>query len=555
MNEIENKFLGKSVFGKYKVIKKVGTGAYSSVFIGQTILNEKPIAVKIQDKSEPCGNLENEAYYLFQLKEIGFPKIYSYGQSGKYNILVEELLGKTLEELFIENKKESNFIRLKDMLLTAIQVIDRVKTIHLKNIIHLDIKPSNFLIGNPNNSLIYLIDFGFAKKYRSSRTGKHIKYGKTLYFKGNLCYSSLNQMKGIEPSRRDDLESLGYMLVFLYTQNLPWYHVKSKNKFGVPKKILEIKSLISIKMICEDSPKEMNEYLTYVKSLKFDEEPNYDFLKKLFQYSLQKLYNTKKINFSWSNDSLNKTILLSNIKKRRISHFSRIFEGINQGKSLIKEKKYTIKESNKNDNSKETTNNEINNYFTKIENNDKSVNKKNIFFLKNNLKRMNSENNSRNLTQNFTKNKVHKTNNISNLTDNESYYNIKNDIDLYGKVSSKKGNNKNNNNFYNLFISPIISNNVVNIISNNKNKININLNKYINKEQNNNCLNKIFKGINSHFIYNNKIQNLSDNKINEYTHISNENIYKETKAINVINNNNNNILLCSNIIYKRKFNS
>ena len=122
------------------------------------------------------SQLEKEAYYQFLLKGPGIPKVLSFGRCGNNHILVETLLGKTLKQLFDLNKNPQS--KMKDMCMAAIQIMDRIKYIHSKNIIHQDIKPENFLVGNPNTSLIYIVDFGLSKKYRSSRTNKHIKFSK-----------------------------------------------------------------------------------------------------------------------------------------------------------------------------------------------------------------------------------------------------------------------------------------------------------------------------------------------------------------------------------------
>ena len=248
MNVNENDLINNIIFRKFKILKIIEKGNYSKVFLGNNLINNKFVALKFQEKKQLPECLEKEAYYVFQLKGIGIPKILSYGHYGKYNVLIEELLGKSLEQLFKENQKESKIIKLKDMLMTGIQILDRLKFIHSKCILHLDIKPNNFLVGNPDSSIIYLIDFGFAKKYRSSRTGKHVHFSKNSYFSGNLKYSSTNTMKGIEPSRRDDLESLGYMLIYLYNHDLPWDTMVAKNKYELAKKIYDLKNIIPIKI-------------------------------------------------------------------------------------------------------------------------------------------------------------------------------------------------------------------------------------------------------------------------------------------------------------------
>ena len=330
MNIIENEFLNKTIFRKYKILKLEGKGAFSAVFSAKNIINNQLVAIKVQNKIYNLGILEKEAYYLFQLKGIGIPKMISYGNYRNYNILVEELLGKTIGELFKQNINKSNIIRLKDLAMSAIQLIDRIQFIHSNYLLHLDIKPSNFLFGKSDNSLIYIIDFGMAKKYRSSRTGKHIKFSKNNYFAGNLKYSSINTMKGIQPSRRDDLESLGYMIIDLF-QQLPWENLKCNNDSDLVQKIYTAKSLLSIKMLCKDLPKEMNEYMIYVKSLKFEEEPNYIYLTRIFELILKKINKINDLNFSWIDKVLrnnNEKKLSQNNKRKKTSPFSKIFQKI-----------------------------------------------------------------------------------------------------------------------------------------------------------------------------------------------------------------------------------
>ena len=149
MDKIENKFLNKLIFGKYKINKKIGISSNSIIFSGKNINNQELVALKIQKKCRFFSNedIEKEAYYLLQLKGYGIPKIISFGHFEKYNILIEELLGKSLEDLFKQIKNKEKNIKLKDMIMAGIQLIDRIEYIHSKNILHLDIKPTNFLVG------------------------------------------------------------------------------------------------------------------------------------------------------------------------------------------------------------------------------------------------------------------------------------------------------------------------------------------------------------------------------------------------------------------------
>jgi serine/threonine protein kinase len=183
--------------------------------------------------------------------------------------------------------------------MVAIQIIDRIQFIHSKNIVHQDIKPENFLVGNPNSSIIYIIDFGLSKKYRSSRTGKHISFSKTKKFNGTLKFSSINCMKGIEMTRRDDLESTGYMLIYLIRGNLPWSQFENNNLGESFEKTYQMKSTITNQELCKYLPKEFCYYMDYVKSLKFEENPNYLYLRSLFFSILDKMNDKYDLKFSW----------------------------------------------------------------------------------------------------------------------------------------------------------------------------------------------------------------------------------------------------------------
>ena len=160
-------------FKKYKVIKKIGFGGYGAVFEAENIQDKTHVAMKLETRFQKYSFLKSECYFIYELQGFGIPKFISYGVNIKYNILIMELLGKSLKNLLIKNGGKFN---LKDVCIIGIQLIERFKYIHSKYIVHHDIKPGNFLIGKDNPNIIYVVDFGFAKKYRSSITGNHIKF-------------------------------------------------------------------------------------------------------------------------------------------------------------------------------------------------------------------------------------------------------------------------------------------------------------------------------------------------------------------------------------------
>ena len=322
MNEISSKinnntdkdqFLeeNKIIFKKYKPIKKIDSGAFGNIYSIIDIKNKNLLAMKTEKRNTYPNILESEAYYIYNLQGgIGIPKFISYGHTKNYNILIETLLDKSLYKLFIESGKKCNII---DACLIAHQILDRLEWIHSKDIIYRDIKPENFLIGRKESNIIYVVDFGLCKKYRSSKTGRHITQKITGKFNGTFAYSSPNVVKGKESSRRDDLISLGYMIIYLLKRNLPWTSNCTNLNKGNYQQLIYLKETNGCNKLFEKIPKEFEEYINYTRNLKFEENPNYLYLHSLFNKILFKLnVNYNRINFSWINS---KNIKSNSIQK------------------------------------------------------------------------------------------------------------------------------------------------------------------------------------------------------------------------------------------------
>ena len=312
-----SKFVNKVFFNKYKVKKLITITNYSSIYEGINEKKNEPVIMKFEEKNKN-EVLENEAYLLYYLNGLGIPKIISYGKNNSYNILIEELLGMNLYQIW-ELKENKTEYKLKTICMIALQILDRLEFIHSKNIIHRDIKPNNFLIGRKDPEIIYLIDFGISVKYKSSRTGKHIKYKFKKIINGSLKYLSINAIKGYEQSRRDDLESLGYMLIHLILNHLPWLYIENLEIENLEKikQIYKAKLLTPPELLCNGLPDEFTQYIKYCRNLTFEQEPDYNYLKSLFNNILEKNQQKNDLNFYWIINNKKLKIKNEEINNRR----------------------------------------------------------------------------------------------------------------------------------------------------------------------------------------------------------------------------------------------
>ena len=295
------KILSSIFFKKYKPIKIIGEGSFSVVYEGVNIKNKEKVALKIEQRNSKISLLKEEAYSIFNLQGYGIIKFISFGHSKDYNILVEPLLGESLYSLYLESKKS---FTLKDICLIALQCLDRIEHIHSKGYIHADIKPENFIIGKNDPRIIYIIDFGLSKKFRSERTGRHIQFSITKKMTGTARYASTNSLRGVEISRRDDLESLSYMILYFLMKKLPWQGVRANTQQNRYKKIYYMKKKLLENESFKKLPIEIQNFHISIKKLNFKEDPNYIKLKGFFKDLLKANNFTEDENFSWINDKV-----------------------------------------------------------------------------------------------------------------------------------------------------------------------------------------------------------------------------------------------------------
>lgn len=277
----EDQFIGQILFNKYKLIKKIGQGCFGSIYEAQLIGTNKYYAIKFEDMNQSQYMLENESYFLSYLNIPQIPKFKSFGYTGSFMVLIMELLGKSLDNILneIPNKKLS----LRCVCNIAYQLLTILELIHDSSIIHRDIKPGNIAVGGGERSkYIYLLDFGLSAQYRDINTKKHFPFNEGNKLIGNARYSSINSLKGGTQSPRDDLESLGYLLIYLLLGKLPWQGYVSHSKEDKYYKIKQIKEKTTPEQLCQGLPNLLANYINYTRSLKYEDEPNYNYLKKLF---------------------------------------------------------------------------------------------------------------------------------------------------------------------------------------------------------------------------------------------------------------------------------
>ncbi|KAM3330716.1 hypothetical protein ACQJBY_027079 [Aegilops geniculata] len=270
------------VGNKYRLGRKLGSGSFGEIYLGTNVQTNEEVAIKLENVKTKHPQLlyESKLYRVLQ-GGTGISNVKWFGVEGDYNVLVMDVLGPSLEDLFsFCNRKLS----LKTVLMLADQMINRVEFIHSKSFLHRDIKPDNFLMGlGKRANQVYMIDFGLAKKYRDTSTHQHIPYRENKNLTGTARYASVSTHLGIEQSRRDDMESLGYVLMYFLRGSLPWQGLKAGTKKQKYEKISERKIATSIEALCRGYPSEFQSFFHYCRSLRFEDSPDYQYLKRLFR--------------------------------------------------------------------------------------------------------------------------------------------------------------------------------------------------------------------------------------------------------------------------------
>lgn len=284
----------------YKIGKKIGEGSFGVIFEGTNIINGVPVAIKFEPRKTEAPQLRDEyrTYKHLQGSE-GIPNAYYFGQEGLHNILVIDLLGPSLEDLFDWCGRR---FTIKTVVQVAIQMLNLVEEVHRHDLIYRDIKPDNFLIGRQSladENNVHLIDFGMAKQYRDPRTKQHIPYREKKSLSGTARYMSINTHLGREQLRRDDLEALGHVFFYFLRGQLPWQGLKAPTNKQKYEKIGDKKRTTPAVTLCDGLPRQFAEYLDSVRSLPFDAEPAYEEYRMLLLSALDDLGQSADGDYDW----------------------------------------------------------------------------------------------------------------------------------------------------------------------------------------------------------------------------------------------------------------
>ena len=330
--------------GRFKLGRKIGSGSFGELYLGVNVQTGEEVAVKLESvkTKHPQLHYESKLYMLLQ-GGTGIPNLKWFGVEGDYSVMVIDLLGPSLEDLF--NYCNRKFT-LKTVLMLADQLLNRVEFMHTRGFLHRDIKPDNFLMGlGRRANQVYIIDFGLGKKYRDLQTHKHIPYRENKNLTGTARYASVNTHLGVEQSRRDDLESLGYVLMYFLKGSLPWQGLKAgtkKQKYDV---ISEKKVSTPIEVLCRNCPSEFVSYFHYCRSLRFDDKPDYSYLKRLFRdLFIREGYQFDYV-FDWTVLKYPQIGSSSGSSSRTRQHQTTTKPGFNAGPSTSRQERHAGKET------------------------------------------------------------------------------------------------------------------------------------------------------------------------------------------------------------------
>jgi serine/threonine protein kinase len=342
LDEIKLPIVSKKFFiidDKFACFKNycIGSGSFGKVLYGMTIDRKTEFGIKFEKSNIKNSVIAEELRIYSDLKGgDGIPNIYWKGDYKNYKVFIMDLLGPSLDKFY----KINNKLNLQTTIFFGEQMVNRLEYLHSKNYIHRDVKPNNFLLGKYNRNFdddkVYIIDFGLSKEYIEKKTKKHYEYNDTSKFVGTPRYASINTHMGIRQSRRDDLESVAYILIYFLNGELPWQGIRAKTKSEKKEKIKISKENFDIEQCVnkKDIPKELINFLEYTISLEFSEKPDYKYIATLFDLVKKNnpnVFDKSKLMWEWDYEFLS---LKKDQNKKNIasySHYENIYRKLYEG--------------------------------------------------------------------------------------------------------------------------------------------------------------------------------------------------------------------------------
>jgi casein kinase 1 len=322
-------YINQTFRGLYTITDELGSGAFGTVYLIERVPTSSSsssseyanwpskLALKVETvSSKRNSTLSSEAIILQDCQKLcGFPKFYKYAQiQNKFNLCFIQHLGASLETLFQQCHKQFS---IKTTLIIGMQLLNRLQDFHERGYIYRDLKPENCLLGPQEENRIYLIDFGICERYRLP-DGHHIPYTKNNTFSGSYRYASMRQHRGDSPSRRDDLESLGFLMIYFLKGRLPWQRSvlqplplpaittataqvpPSMSSSELCASILKKKQHTSLQELCRGTPDCMLKYMTCCRNMGFDETPDYKALRTLLLVEFRSIGESLDYRFDWT---------------------------------------------------------------------------------------------------------------------------------------------------------------------------------------------------------------------------------------------------------------
>ena len=292
--------------GRFVLRRKLGAGSFGEIYAGDDTKTGEKVAIKLEPVKTrfPQLSYESKLYMIFA-NGVSVPKIHWFGTEASHNAMVIDLLGKSLEDLASECHHR---LSLKTVLMLADQMLCAVEYLHSINFIHRDIKPDNFVMGlGKRSNQVFIIDFGLSKKYRDPHTHQHIPYVENKDLTGTARYASVAALKGVEQSRRDDLEALGFVWMYLLKGTLPWMGLEAKTRKQKYENICRVKANTSFEDLCAGYPDEFVTYFKSVRQLRFADQPDYARYRHMFKKLFLRLGYVYDYRYDWIDNEKTET--------------------------------------------------------------------------------------------------------------------------------------------------------------------------------------------------------------------------------------------------------